>query len=127
MPQFGVESQAALASAHPTLQNLFNEVIKFVDCKVIEGERTHEQQVINVAKGVSWTLDSKHVHHPSLAVDVIMWPLDWQDWKRHYYFGGYVKATADRLGIRIRWGGDWDGDLNLVEEKRLDLVHFELL
>lgn len=47
--------------------------------------------------------------------------------KRWYSFGGYVKATADRLGIKIRWGGDWDGDFDFRDQNFNDLPHFELI
>ena len=39
MPTFGKSSIIALESAHPDLQRLFREVIKHVDCKVLEGHR----------------------------------------------------------------------------------------
>jgi len=30
------------------------------------------------------------------------------------------------MGIRLRWGGDWDGDTELDDNKFDDLPHFEL-
>ena len=131
MPEFGPGSRAQLATCHPELRRLFTEVIKHADCKVLEGRRTVEQQRINIAKGVSWTMNSKHIPETpdglSRAVDVIIYPVDWEDWKKLYWFGGLVKGIATQLGVPLRWGGDWDSDQNLQEEKRLDLVHFELV
>jgi peptidoglycan L-alanyl-D-glutamate endopeptidase CwlK len=35
--------------------------------------------------------------------------------------------VANTLGIKIRWGGDWNGDLQFRDEKFKDLPHFELV
>ena len=43
------------------------------------------------------------------------------------YFAGLVVGIAVSLGIRLRWGGDWDGDGDLCDNKFDDLFHFELL
>ncbi len=77
----------------------------------------------------------------SFAVDVGPWPLDWdtqflkeglldrvalKNLCKFYHFAGYVHATAVRLEIPIRWGGDWDRDLDFSDQTFDDLVHFEL-
>ena len=44
-----------------------------------------------------------------------------------------MKGKADELYIagkmkhRIRWGGDWDGDTDVKDQKFMDLPHFELI
>ncbi len=53
-----------------------------------------------------------------MAVDVIPYPIDWENITRFYRFGGFVKAIAVMLGIPLIWGGDW--------QKFKDLPHFEL-
>ena len=63
---------------------------------------------------------------PSMAVDVAPCPIDWEDTKRFYHFGGYVKAWAHALDIKIIWGGDWDSDNDFRDQRFHDLVHFEL-
>ena len=46
---------------------------------------------------------------------------------RFYDFGGYVVGAAYRLGIPLRWGGDWDRDHDVFDDQRFqDLVHFEI-
>ena len=62
MPQFGERSARALETAHPDLQRLFVEVIKYYDCSVLEGHRGQVAQEEAVAKGLSKTHwpDSKH-------------------------------------------------------------------
>ena len=62
----------------------------------------------------------------SLAVDVTPYPLDWKDRERHTLFAGYVLATARSMGILLRWGGDWDMDFQVNDNKFDDFPHFEL-
>jgi len=46
---------------------------------------------------------------------------------RFYDFGGYVLGSAERLGVPLRWGGDWDRDHDVFDDQTFqDLVHFEL-
>ena len=128
MPSFGKRSNTALATAHPDLQRLFKEVIKHVDCAVLEGHRDKVAQNAAVAAGKSKLLwpKSKHNSNPSRAVDVVPWPLDWNDTKRFYHFAGFVAGIAASLGIGIRWGGDWDNDGDFGDEKFSDAPHYEL-
>ena len=129
MPEFGKRSRDQLATAHPDLQRLFNEVIKHYDCAVIIGHRGEQAQNEAVEHGMSklkWP-DSPHNKTPSQAVDVAPYPVDWKNIKSFYHFAGYVKAVADQLGIAIRWGGDWDGDFDLTDQNFFDLPHFELI
>lgn len=129
MPNFGTASKAQLKTCDPRLQRIFNEVIKHWDCQVLEGKRSEAQQKINVARGVSKTLNSKHVYpldKPSLAVDVAPYPIKWKDIERFYAFGGMVIGVALMMGINLRWGGDWDSDRDFHDQTFMDLVHFEI-
>ena len=130
MPSFGPASKAQLATCHFELQRLFNEVIKWWDCQVIEGKRSEAQQRINVAKGVSKTMQSKHVYPlaaPSLAVDVAPYPVKWKDTDRFYAFAGFVIGTATQMGMTLRWGGDWSMDRDFTDQAFHDLPHYELV
>ena len=134
MPSFGQASQQRLNSCHTDLAVIFNEVVKTFDCSVVCGHRTKSEQdkVYPRYSQVQWP-KSKHNSLPSIAVDVIPYPVDWQDIKRFYLFGGYVLATARHLydaGLvshRLRWGGDWDVDTEVTDQKFNDLPHFELI
>ena len=44
MPRFGTRSKRNLATCDKRLQRIFNEVIKHVDCSVIEGHRDQQRQ-----------------------------------------------------------------------------------
>jgi peptidoglycan LD-endopeptidase CwlK len=129
MPSFGKLSRKALDSADPKLRQLFDEVIKTYDCSVICGFRNEEEQEAAFHSGkskVQWP-NSKHNTFPSKAVDVAPWPINWGDDKSFYYFAGYVKRVAEGLGIKVRYGGDWNGNLRMKDENFLDADHFELI
>ena len=129
MPSFSEQSRANLAECHPDLQRLFNEVVKRFDCSVIEGWRGEEEQnkAFHAGKSKLMFPDSNHNKSPSLAVDVVPYPVDWEDVKRFNLFAGYVLGVAESMGIRLRWGGDWDGDMETTDQSFHDLPHFELM
>ena len=129
MPRYSRSSRNQLATCDKGLQDLFNEVIKTFDCTIIEGHRNQVEQDEAYYGGHSqlrWPL-GKHNAYPSRAVDVIPYPIDWEDRERMSFFAGYVLATARAKGIDIRWGGDWDSDTQLKDNSFDDLVHFELV
>lgn len=129
MYHFSEVSKARLIKAHPILQEIFNLVIINYDVKVLCGPRTMAEQRILVASGASRTMNSKHIIKAGesfcRAVDVITYPINWGDWKSHYYLGGIVKGIAMGMGVNIRWGGDWDSDNDFKDQRFNDLVHFE--
>lgn len=111
MPAFGSASKERLSTCVPELQTLFNEVVKDFDCTVLCGHRGKTAQDKAVADGVSkapWP-QSNHNSLPSKAVDVMPYPIEWSNTERLMEFSQYVKATAQRLGIQVRWGGDFKG------------------
>lgn len=74
---YGATSLQRLATAHPDLQALMKKVGEKFPNTILEGERTEEQQRKNVEKGVSKTMNSKHVRSPAEAVDAAPDPLSW--------------------------------------------------
>ena len=44
MPKFSRKSKERLATCDDRLQKVFNEVIKYVDCSILEGHRSEERQ-----------------------------------------------------------------------------------
>ncbi len=127
MPRFSDRSLTQLRTCHPDLVRLFAEVINHWDATVLEGHRTEEQQRENVRKGVSKTMNSRHLDDPSHAVDVAPYPVDWQDTERFRAFGGFVLGVASQMGIPLRWGGDWNGNRSFRDQTFHDLPHFELV
>lgn len=129
MPALSKSSAEKLSQCHPDLQKIFNEVIKHYDCTIVCGHRNKEDQEQAVREGKSKVHfpNSKHNSLPSMAVDAVPYPIDWNDRTRFYHFAGFVFGVACSLGIKLRWGGDWNGDLQFKNEKFMDLPHFELV
>ncbi len=128
MPRFSTKSKNRLHSCDERLQKIFKEVVKGFDCTIIEGHRGKEKQNAAYKKGNSKLKfpDGNHNSLPSTAVDVIPYPIDWEDRERMSYFAGYVIGIAKSMGIILRWGGDWDMDTKVKDNKFDDLVHFEI-
>lgn len=129
MPKFSVSSEEKLKTCHSDLYKLFDDVVESYDCIIIEGYRSPEEQEKAFQNKKSKLNRGKHNFNPSYAVDVSPYPIpkDWRELARFYHFAGYVKARAETLGIKIRWGGDWDSDNIFSDQTFNDLVHFELV
>jgi peptidoglycan L-alanyl-D-glutamate endopeptidase CwlK len=118
MYSFGEKSQLNLDTAHESLQQLCNEVIKHIDFSVIEGHRPIERQIKLYNQGKSQidgiNKKGKHNYTPSLAVDVIPYekghnPFDESE-KSEYMFlklNREFQKAAKKLNIQIEWGGSW--------------------
>jgi peptidoglycan L-alanyl-D-glutamate endopeptidase CwlK len=116
------------------LQKLFEEVVKHFDCTVIQGHRGEKEQnqAYDAGRSKLRYPDGKHNASPSRAVDVAPYPVDWEDRDRFHYFSGFVMGMATRLEkkvptLKLRWGGDWDQDTEVKDNRFDDLVHFELV
>lgn len=135
MPRFSETSLKRLGECHNDLKVLFNEVVRHFDCAVICGQRGEVEQNDAFREGKSKLKfpKSKHNLNPSMAVDVMPYPINWSDRERMYFFGGFVLATARQLKAMgwiehdIRWGGDWNGDTDVRKETFIDLPHFEIV
>jgi hypothetical protein len=79
---------------------------------------------------VQWP-DGKHnTEEPdglSEAVDAAPYPIDWNNRERFVYFAGIVIGVGAEMGIKIRWGGDWNRDNDLKNQTFFDLPHFEVV
>jgi len=116
MPQFSASSKAKLATCHPDLQRLSNEVIKHRVCTIVSGRRGELEQNNLVDEGYSQLKypTSKHNALPSMAVDVMPYHVDtphlrWDDTDGLNEFAGFVFGIAALLNIKINWGGHWQG------------------
>ena len=131
MPRFGKRSRDRLKGVDSKLVNVLNEVVKNFDITVIEGLRSQERQNELVAQGKSKTKFGKHVQ--GRAVDIAPYPIDWNARDDFHYLGGWVLAEAAKMGVKVRWGGDWNasslfkGQRTTKDNSFDDLVHFELL
>lgn len=141
-------SLESLGGVHPKMVAVVKLAIQLssVDFKVIEGVRNPARQKKLYAQGrtapgpkVTWTLNSNHFINPVTryghAVDLLCAPYDWQlvDPKSTPKMDdGFAKvadamyAASKQLGIPIRWGANWDGDIQWREKGETDNPHFEL-
>ena len=128
MPKFGRKSKERLNTCDSNLQKVFNEVIKHVDCSVLEGHREKDRQNKLFEEGKTKVKypNGRHNRQPSSAVDVTPYPVDWKDRERQTLFAGCVIGVASQMGINLRWGGDWDQDFQVVDNRFDDFPHFEL-
>ena len=128
MPRFGKSSKKRLLTCDDRLQKVFNEVIKHVDCSVLEGHREKDRQNKLYEEGKTKVKypNGRHNRQPSSAVDVTPYPVDWKDRERQTLFAGFVIGVASQMGINLRWGGDWDQDFQVVDNRFDDFPHFEL-
>ena len=111
MPKFSQRSKDRLATCDKRLQDIMNEAIKEYDFSVLEGHRSLERQYKLYKEGKS-QIDGrrkmgKHNYSPSLAVDIVPWPIDWNDIDRFKELAVIIKRIAKEKGIKIVHGGDW--------------------
>jgi hypothetical protein len=146
MPHFSQSSDDKLDTATYDLQRLFNIIIQFYDCTIIQGWRSLSEQAQLFRAGRSKVQNGKHNTSPSQAVDVapyiqgrgIVWPQTPTDWNnahqrqayikdvcQFYHFAGFVEGVAAVEDIKLTWGGDWDRDHEFSDQTFDDLVHFE--
>ena len=128
MPRFGKRSKQRLEGVKTLLVNVLNNTVKIYDIFVIEGVRSKERQKELYDQGATKVLHSNHMD--GLAVDIAPYPYDPNDIKRFFYMAGIIKMVSKDLGIRIRWGGDWNEDQEFSgrdpKQTFNDYVHFEL-
>ena len=129
MPKFGKKSMENLSTCDHRLRKVFNEVIQHVDCSILEGHRSEERQNKLYEEGKTKVRYPKgrHNHKPSRAVDVVPYPIDWNDRERFHLFAGFVLGMAYSMDISLRWGGDWNQNFQVDDNKFDDFPHFELL
>ncbi|RMD97826.1 MAG: M15 family peptidase [Bacteroidetes bacterium] len=127
--KFGKSSMAQYKTLDHRLQRILDEAIQLVDFTILEGHRPNERQAQLLAEGKSklGPGQSKHNANPSLAVDIAPYPIDWDNAERFAHLAGICIGIASQLGIKLRWGGDWDMDGELSDNRFNDLPHLEIV
>lgn len=121
MAAFSKKSVNILHTCDRRLVDICTEVIKDYDFSVLCGHRGEEEQNAAFDAGSSnarWG-QSKHNTTPSKAVDLAPYPIDWNDIGRFRELAARMQVAANKLGIKIRWGGTFT--------KIKDYPHFELM
>jgi len=116
--KLGTRSLQNLSGVHPDLVAVVKLAITVTeqDFTVIEGVRNINRQRELVKAGKSTTMNSRHI--TGHAVDMVPWPVDWNDLERFEVVAEAMKTAAEELDIPIVWGGDW--------KSFYDAPHFEL-
>jgi peptidoglycan L-alanyl-D-glutamate endopeptidase CwlK len=111
-------SLQSLSGVHPDLVAVVKLALTITeqDFTVIEGVRNINRQRQLLKAGKSTTMNSRHI--TGHAVDMVPWPVDWNDLERFEVVSEAMKIAADELDIPIVWGGDWNSFY--------DAPHFEL-
>ena len=116
--KLGTRSRQNLSGVHTDLVAVVERAIEIteVDFTVIEGIRNINRQRELFKAGKSTTMNSRHI--TGHAVDMVPWPVDWEDLERFEMMAEAMKTAAEELEVPIVWGGDW--------KSFYDAPHFEL-
>lgn len=116
--KLGKRSLQSLSGVHPDMVAVVKRAIEVTeqDFTVIEGIRNINRQRELYNAGKSTTMNSRHI--TGHAVDMVPWPVDWNDLERFEVMSEAMKTAAEELDIPIVWGGDW--------KSFYDAPHFEL-
>lgn len=118
----GRASLAELDGVHPKLIGVVQRAIVLTaqDFTVHDGLRTEAEQQENVRRGVSKTMDSKHMRQADgygHAVDLVPYvngKLRWE-WPPIYVIAAAVRQAAHEQGVKLIWGGVWDRPFETIE------------
>ncbi len=123
MPTLSASSQARLDLAHPLLRKLFAACAADPECPpfaVLDSQRGRQAQEKAFALGHSRAHFGQSAHNwsPAVALDVVPYPIDWNNLTRFKALSAFVLAKAAKLGVPITWGGSW--------KSLKDMPHYEL-
>ena len=133
MPKFGTRSENNLIDVHPDLIQICRFVIEAYDFTILCGYRGKAAQDAAYPKYTKVRYpNSKHNRISSEAIDIIPYDpvhhriVPWDAYEEMAMLAGHMLMAAYAFDIKIRWGGDWNGDGNLRGETFNDRCHFEL-
>ena len=147
----GANSAGQLATAHHDLNIIAVELLEIFDHSIYQGARTIEEQIRNIFRGASKTIDSDHIPRdadgnydpsvPCIALDFLPYSRGVNPWpqaqepreiqtkkaNRFYFMQGLIRKIALEQGIEITQGIDWDMDGDFFDQKFDDLPHVALV
>jgi hypothetical protein len=134
---FGKKSEACLETVALPLQHLARQALAvgLIDFAITEGFRPRAKQDeyyfgIPQRSKVMWP-HSKHNATPCAeAFDAVPWVRGKLSYNYNHccFLAGIILALSKKISVPIRWGGNWDMDLEPVTDQDFqDLVHYELV
>ena len=123
--KLGARSLERLKGVHPDLVKVVKRALELTeyDFSVIEGVRSIETLRAYVEKGVSKTMNSRHLTGHAVDLYPVGRPTPWD---RCHNVAAAMLAAAKELGIHVRWGGDFNENGRSDDESFYDGPHFEL-
>lgn len=124
-----------LESCDKVLSAIVKDVSNIMPIIVLEGHRSNEDQekAFKAGKSKLRAGQSKHNSLPSKAVDIAPFPVPdkWgagnsKEMAKFYFLAGVMIGVAKKYNVKLRFGGDWDGDFDFKDNTFDDLVHFEI-
>lgn len=136
--RIGRKSRRFLGTADNRFTHIAEKAIKTIDFSVTESHRNKRKQNLYFSRGTSKVQfpNGKHNSLPSRAVHFEPYPIKWPDkadpnypkqLARFYLLAGIIVGIGKTLGYKVRWGGDWDMDGDIMDQNFDDLTHFEIL
>lgn len=150
VPVFSTHSLHNRSQMHPHMRAVADELIKHVDFSIDEAWRGDTAQQAAFDSGASRakpgqskhnTVDEKgqpcaeaahFVPFPRPAAPKSEDPVERakevaREWREYAYFAGAVNLCAAMVGVKLRWGGDWNDNWRTADNTFNDLQHFELI
>lgn len=136
MPKFfyGKTSKSKLNTVCTDLCAIMYDALDtgIMDISIIEGHRDKAEQngYFDTGKSKVRYPDGKHNKAPSEAVDAAPYINGKVSWNKLHccVLAGVILTCAVKLGIKIRWGGNWDMDAEPITDQDFqDLVHYEVV
>lgn len=136
MFNFSRRSMDQLNTVDPRLKKLAIRVLSVspIDFTIVQGKRTLSESQQNVKNGTSFLKDpSKSKHITGEAIDFAPYvngTIDWNNLDNFWTIARLFKQEAEKMGINIRLGADWNGSGDYRDEiKRgtFDGGHVELV
>lgn len=129
MFKFGKRSLDNLATCHPVLQTLAKKALEknLLDFTVICGHRSKADQDAAFKAGTSGLRWPKSYHNrtPSLAMDLVPYPLNWKAIADFEALGILIEETWEDMteeekgGFDLFWGKNW--------VKLVDYPHWQIM
>lgn len=108
---FGNVSESNLKGVHPDLVRVMRRTLTLLpadlDFRITEGLRTVERQRDLKRRGLTRTLNSRHITGHAVDIYVLLKGVGTWDFKQYKRVAAVVKQAASLEKVPIVWGGDW--------------------